>query len=196
MTRKVVVSRRSLLLDDFFKVEEAQLSYERFDGTMSAPVRRLDLKRGDAVAAVVFNRAKGRVILVNQFRYATLARGEGWMIEIVAGLIDADEAPEEAVRREILEETGYAVEEPERISCFYPTPGITSERIILFYAETGGADPVAEGGGVADEHEDIQVLELSPEDAFAQVESGAIADGKTIIALMWLKQRRAPGSSA
>jgi len=194
--RKVAIEQRSLLLDDFFEVEEARLSYERFDGTMSASVRRLDLVRGDAVAAVVFNRARGRVILVNQFRYATLAQGEGWLTEIVAGLIDKGETPEEAIRREILEETGYEVETLERISCFYPTPGITSERIVLFYAETRGADPAAAGGGVEDEHEDIQVLELEPEDAFAQVDRGEIADGKTIIGLMWLKQRRAPGSAA
>jgi nudix-type nucleoside diphosphatase (YffH/AdpP family) len=191
VTRKVDIKSRTMLLDGFFKVEEAQVSYEKFDGTMSAPVRRLDLKRGDAVAAVVVNRARGRVILVNQFRYAALARGEGWLTEIVAGLIDKGETPEEAVRREILEETGYEVEKLERISCFYPTPGITSERIVLFYAETRGADPVAAGGGVEHEHEDIHVLELPLSDALAQVDNGAIADAKTIIGLMWLKERMA-----
>jgi nudix-type nucleoside diphosphatase (YffH/AdpP family) len=192
--RKVVVSQRALILDDYFKVEDARVSYEKFDGTMSAPVRRLDLKRGDAVAAVVFNRARGRVVLVNQFRYAALARGEGWLTEIVAGLVDEGEAPEEAARREILEETGYEVEKLERISCFYPTPGITSERIVLFYAETRGADPVSKGGGVEHEHEDIQVLELPLSDAFAQVDRGEIADGKTIIGLMWLKERMRQGA--
>jgi nudix-type nucleoside diphosphatase (YffH/AdpP family) len=187
--RKIVVSQSALILDDYFKVEDARVSYEKFDGTMSAPVRRLDLKRGDAVAAVVFNRAKGRVALVNQFRYATLARGEGWLTEIVAGLIDTGETPEDAVRREILEETGYEVENLERISCFYPTPGITSERIVLFYAETCGADPVSKGGGVEHEHEDIQVLELPLSEVYAMVERGAIADAKTIIGLMWLQRR-------
>ncbi len=189
MKRKVVVERRALILDDYFKVEEARVSYQKFDGTMSAPVRRLDLVRGDAVAAVVFNRARGRVILVNQFRYATLARGEGWLTEIVAGLIDAGETAEEAVRREILEETGYEVGTLERISCFYPTPGITSERIVLFYAETRGDAPVSSGGGVADEHEDIQVLELPLSEAYEMVERGEIADAKTIIGLMWLKSQ-------
>ena len=189
MDRKVVVEKRTLLLNGFFKVEEAQVSYEKFDGTMSPPVRRLDLVRGDAVAAVLINKARGRVILVNQFRYAARARGEGWLTEIVAGLVDAGETPEQAVRREILEEAGYVVEGLERISAFYPTPGITSERIILYYAETRGDGPVAKGGGLAEESEDVKVLELAPEEAFRQIDSGEIADAKTIIGLMWLKER-------
>jgi ADP-ribose pyrophosphatase len=189
MDRKVVVESRVLLLDDYFKVEAAEVSYERFDGTMSPPVRRLDLKRGDAVAAILLNRARGSVILVRQFRYATLAQGEGWLTEAVAGLVDEGETPDEAVRREILEETGYDTGTLERISCFYPTPGITSERIILYCAETRGEAPVAKGGGLAAEHEDIQVIELPLADAFAGLERGDIADAKTIIGLMWLRER-------
>ncbi|HEY0281899.1 MAG TPA: NUDIX domain-containing protein, partial [Rhizomicrobium sp.] len=99
MDRKVEIEKRAVLLDGFFKVEEVYVSYEKFDGTMGPPVRRLNLARGDAVAAVLFNKARRRVILVNQFRYAALSRGSGWMTEIVAGLVDAGEAPEQAVRR-------------------------------------------------------------------------------------------------
>ena len=194
MDHKFKIAKQSVLLDDFFKVEAVQVSYEKFDGTMGLPVRRLDLVRGDAVAALLFNKARQCVILVNQFRYATLSRGGGWMTECVAGLIDAGEAPEEAIRREILEETGYEIEKLERISCFYPTPGITSERIILFYAETRGDGPVAKGGGLAEEGEDIKVLELPLDEALRQVESGEIADAKTIIGLLWLKQRKGPST--
>jgi len=193
--RKVVIDKRALLLDDYFKVEAVQVSYEKFDGTMGAPVRRLDLVRGDAVAAVLFNKARQCVILVNQFRYATLSLGGGWMTEVVAGVVDEGELPEDAIRREILEEAGYEIEKLERISCFYPTPGITSERIILFYAETRGDGPVAKGGGLAEEGEDIKVLELPLDEALRQVKSGEIADAKTIIGLMWLKARVVPRNS-
>ena len=189
MSRKVIVEKRALLLDDYFKVEEATVSYQKFDGTMSPVVRRLDLVRGDAVAAVLFNKKRQRVILVSQFRYATLSRGTGWMTEVIAGLIDNGETPEDAVKREILEEAGYETETLERIFSFYPTPGITSERVILFYAETSGGDPVAKGGVLDHEDEDIQVLELPLEDALRQVERGEIADAKTIIGLMWLRER-------
>ncbi|HEY0281178.1 MAG TPA: NUDIX hydrolase, partial [Rhizomicrobium sp.] len=95
--------------------------------------------------------------------------------------------------REILEEAGYEVEKLERISSFYSTPGITSERVILFFAETRGDRPVAKGGGLTEENEDIKVLELPPEEAFRQVERGEIADAKTLIGLMWLKERMAQG---
>jgi ADP-ribose pyrophosphatase len=189
MNRKAVVQSRVLLLDDYFKVEAAEVSYERFDGTMSPPMRRLDLKRDDAVAAILLNKARGSVILVRQFRYAALAKGEGWLTEVVAGLVDEGETPDDAVRREILEETGYETGTLERIFCFYPTPGITSERIILYYAETRGPEPVAKGGGLAAEQEDIEVIELPLADAFAALDRGEFADGKTLIGLMWLRER-------
>jgi len=191
MPHKTEVKNRRVLLDGFFHVEEVQLCYEKFDGSMSAPVQRLNLVRNDAVAALVLNRAKGTVVLVRQFRYATLARGEGWMTEIVAGLVDAGEAPEAAIRREILEEAGYEAGTLELISAFYTTPGLTSERILLYCAETKGAEPTAAGGGVADEHEDIQVLELPFAEAFAMLDCGDITDAKTMIGLMWLRARLA-----
>ncbi len=193
MTRKIDIRKRALLLDDYFKVEEAYVSYEKFDGTMSRPVRRLDFVRGDAVAGILFNKQRQRVILVSQFRYATLSRGTGWTTEAVAGLVDPGETPEEALKREILEEAGYEVETLERISCFYPTPGVTSERIILYYAETRGDGPVAKGGGLAHENEDIQVLDLPLDEAFAQLDRGDIVDAKTIIGLMWLRERTTQG---
>ncbi|MDE2494889.1 MAG: NUDIX hydrolase [Alphaproteobacteria bacterium] len=189
MDRKAVVEKRALLLDDYFKVEEAYVSYEKFDGTMSAPVRRLDLVRGDAVAAILFDKERQRVILVSQFRYSALSRGTGWTTEAVAGVIDPGETPEQAVRREILEEAGYEVEKLERVFCFYPTPGITSERTILYYAEPRGDGPVAKGGGLSHENEDIRVVELPLKDAFQQLDRGKIADAKTIIGLMWLRER-------
>jgi ADP-ribose pyrophosphatase len=191
MDRKVDIKNRAVLLNGFFKVEEVQLSFEKFDGTMSPLVSRLNLERGDAVAAVLFNAKRRRVILVKQFRYASLSKGTGWMTEIVAGLPETAEPPEETVRREILEETGYAAEKLERIFTFYASPGITSERIHLYYAETG--DSVAKGGGLDEENEDIQVLELPLDEALRQIESGGIADGKTIIGLLWLKARMGQG---
>jgi nudix-type nucleoside diphosphatase (YffH/AdpP family) len=187
--RKAYVKSRRLLADDFFQLEEVFVAFEKHDGTMSAPVRRLDLKRNDAVCALVINRARGTVVLVRQFRYAALERGQGWPLEIVAGLIDVGEEPADAIRREILEETGFAVGTLTRVMTFYPSPGITSERGILFYGETEGDAPVAAGGGLAEESEDIEVVELPFAEAFAMVDRGAIYDGKTIIGLLWLKDK-------
>lgn len=186
---KAVIEKCRLLLDDFFKVEEAFVSFEQRDGSMSPPVRRLDLKREDAVCALVVNKAHGTVILVRQFRYAALSRGEAWPLELVAGLIDQGETPEDAIRREILEEAGYAVGTLTRHFTFYPSPGITSERGILYYGETAGDKPVAEGGGLAEESEDIAVVEMPFAEAFAMLDRGEIVDGKTLIGLLWLREQ-------
>jgi ADP-ribose pyrophosphatase len=186
---KVKIKRRQRILDDFFKIEEAYLSYERFDGQMSDTVRRLNFERGDSVAAIIFNTDTQQVVLVNQFRYPTFEKGPGWIIEAIAGIVEGSEAPETAIRREVLEETGYKVSELRHISTFYVSPGGSSERILLYYAEVNNADKVAAGGGLSDEREDIQILEWSLPEVIAALTSGKIADAKTLIGLMWLQHK-------
>jgi nudix-type nucleoside diphosphatase (YffH/AdpP family) len=186
--RRVIIDRTKRILDDFFKVDEAFLRYERFDGTMSPVVRRLNFERGDSVAALIFKPETKRIILVNQFKYPTYEKGSGWITETMAGMIDKDEDPETAVRREILEETGYDLRTLEHISTFYVSPGGSSERIVLYYAEVDDRKITA-GGGLAAEGEDIINVELSIEDALKQIDSGEIADAKTIVAILWLRNR-------
>src|SRR6266568_9218694 len=101
---KVEIKSKRLIFNDFFKIEEAILRYLRFDGKMSEPVRRLVFERGDAVAAIIFNRDTQKVLLINQFRYPTYEKGPGWIQEVVAGMVDQDEQPEETIRREVREE--------------------------------------------------------------------------------------------
>jgi nudix-type nucleoside diphosphatase (YffH/AdpP family) len=190
MPKHVVITEpKKRILDDFFKVDEVHLSFEKFDGSMSKVVRRLNFERGDSVAALLHHRERDAVLLVNQFRYPTYQKGPGWITEIVAGMIDAGENPEVAMRREILEETGYRVEQLVHISDFYLSPGGSSERIFLFCAEISGAGPQEKGGGLAVENEDIRLLELSTVEAFGQLDRGEIRDAKTIVALMWLRGR-------
>jgi ADP-ribose pyrophosphatase len=187
--KKVVVQRKKLLLDDFFKVEEALVSYELFDGRMSQTVRRLNFERGDAVAVIVFNRESRKVVLARQFRYPAYERGDGWLLEVVAGILEKGEEPGETARREVLEEVGYRVRKPVHLFTFYASPGGSSERIFLYYAEVTEADRIDGGGGVDSEHEDIRVHEYSLTETWRLMDSGEIVDAKTIIALMWLKNR-------
>jgi nudix-type nucleoside diphosphatase (YffH/AdpP family) len=186
---KAVIAACRVLLDGFFHVEEVQVSFELRGGGMSPPVRRLNLKRKLAAALVLVNRARERVILVRQFRYGAMEYGPGWLTEIVAGLIDEGETPEAAICREAEEEAGYQIGHLEPITTIYTAPGFSSERIALFYGETAAAEPVSRGGGLADEGEDIEVLELSYDDAFAMVDRGEIIDGKTLIGLYWLREK-------
>jgi nudix-type nucleoside diphosphatase (YffH/AdpP family) len=189
--RKVEIERKRRILDDFFKVEEAHLRYERFDGKMSPVVRRLNFERGDSVAAVIFSPGTQRLLLVNQFKYPAYDKGPGWITETIAGMIDKNETPEDAARREIEEEMGYRVTNLEHISTFYVSPGGSSERIVLYYAEVDATDKSEAGGGVGSEDEDIVTVELTLAEALEQIRSGEIADAKTILGIFWFQNRSA-----
>jgi nudix-type nucleoside diphosphatase (YffH/AdpP family) len=188
--KKVSIEQKKYLLDDFFKVEEAHLRFEQFNGEMSTRVRRLSLERGDSVAILVYNVMTGKIILIDQFRYPTYQHGNGWITEIIAGMVDDVEAPEETARREIQEETGLKIDAFEHIASFYPSPGGSSERILLYYSEVSGEHTrYQKTGGLLREGEDIQVVELSLAEALAKVRSGEIMDAKTIIGIYWLENR-------
>ena len=185
---KVDIKSKRLVFDDFFKVEEATLRYQRFDGTMSATVSRRNFVRGDSVAAIVFNADSEHVILVNQFKYPTYDKGPGWISEVVAGILEEGESPEEAIRREMIEEIGYRPRRLRHICTFYVSPGGTSERIILYYAEVTNEDRIGSGGGVEAEGENIRLVELSLSELRCALESNEIVDAKTLVGALWLQQ--------
>ena len=187
--RKVEIQSRKRMLDDFFKVDEIVLRHERADGRMTRSLRRLHLDRGDGVAALLFKPETGNIVLVRQFRYSAHVHGPGWILEVVAGVLGPDENPRSAMQREILEETGYTTEKLDSISSFYLSPGGSSERIHLFYAEAGPRAIGKSGGGLEEEGEDIEVVEVPLEKAWDMLEAGRIVDAKTIIALQWLRSQ-------
>jgi len=184
--RKVIVHTKKRVFDGFFKLEEAEISYEQFNGRMSRPVRRLSLERGDSVAAIIYNRDSRKILFVNQFKYPTFEKGPGWIMETVAGMVEEGETPQSALRREVLEETGYTVEAFEHIGSFYVSPGGSSERIILYYAEVSGQSIAGPGGGLESEGEDIETVELSLDELERLLESNSVQDAKTIVAIQWL----------
>jgi ADP-ribose pyrophosphatase len=186
MPKVEVISRRRVF-DDFFKVDEAKLRFERYDGSMSEVVRRLNFERGDSAAALLFDARSRTVYLIEQFMYPTLAKAGGWLQTVVAGMVDEGEAPEEAIRREILEEAGYAVERVEPIADFFVSPGGSSERIFLFCALVSDGARLGEGGGVATEHEDIRLVPVTLDDFITRLAAHEFADAKTIVAGYWLK---------
>jgi len=190
MPQKVEIYAKALVFDGFFKIEEAELSYERFDGEMTPKVKRLSFERGDSVAAIVFDRDSRRLLFLRQFRYPTYEKGPGWITEIVAGMQERDEAPELALQREILEEIGYETVLIEPIARFYVSPGGSSERISIFYVEVTGAGKVAAGGGLASENEDIESISYSPEQLQDAVAAGEIQDAKSLIGALWFLNRK------
>ena len=187
--RKIEIQRQKRLLDDFFKVDEVVLRHELASGRMSPPMRRLNLERGNGVAALLLDRQARTVVLVRQFRYPTAIAGPGWILEVVAGVCETGESLEATMRREILEETGYQVDALEPIASFYLSPGGSSEQIFLYCGEVSAANRPQPGGGVPQEGEDIEVVELPLEAAWKALDAGEIIDAKTMVALMWLRRR-------
>jgi len=174
--------------DGFFKIDKVTLQYEKFSGEMSEKITRLNFDRGNTVAALLYDEERDSVILIKQFRYpAYINDGPGWILEIVAGIIDKERDVISVARAELLEEAGYEVDDLEPISAFYASPGGSSEKIYLYLAHT--QRKISSGGGLTDEHEDIQVVEIPLDEAMKMVETGEICDAKTIIALQWLKLR-------
>src|SRR5262245_34376451 len=190
-TPPVIVRSKRRVFDGFFKLDEVTVSHRQFDGTMSPEKKLLVFERGDAVAALIFNRDSGEVVLVEQFRAPTLERSRngGWMIEAPAGMIRGGESPEQAVIREVFEETGYRIEDPEHVATFFSSPGGTSERIFLFYAVVEDADRTETAVGNRQEGEDIRVVTMMVEDLFDRLRKANIDDPKLIIAAYHLRDR-------
>ncbi|MEP7287602.1 MAG: NUDIX hydrolase [Chloroflexota bacterium] len=191
MQKRVEILSKKLVFDKFiFRIEEVHLRHERFNGTMSNELVRLNLNRGDSVAAIIHDRKTDTVAMVEQFRFSAYEKGLGWLVEAPAGIIEAGEDPQKAMQRELQEELGYEVNALSHISTFFVSPGGTSERIHLYYASVNPTNKTARGGGLESEGEDIRAVLLKVDDALQKIATGEIVDAKTIIGLQWLQLHR------
>jgi nudix-type nucleoside diphosphatase (YffH/AdpP family) len=190
VSKRVSIESRRRVYDGFFQLEEVVLQHERFDGTMTESLSRLNLERGDGAAIVLHDPARRLVTLVRQFRYPTLEKGPGWTLELVAGVIEPGREPEDVARAEALEEAGYRIGELTSLGAFYLTPGGSSERIFLYYAAVDRSMQVAQGGGLTHEGEDIEIVEMSEQDVWRALDEQQILDAKTLVGLLWLRQRQ------
>ena len=145
---------------------------------------------GSAAAILLFDPQKDAIILVRQFRPGAFVNGDpSFMLEVPAGLID-DDQPDEAIRREAMEETGYAVKEVQYLFETYASPGTLTEKVALFYARIDLDEKAGVGGGLDTEGEDIEVLAIPLDEAFGMITTGGITDAKTIILLQWAMLNR------
>lgn len=186
----VEVVEQQVCYQGFFRMEHYRLRHRLYDGGMSRLLSRELFERGHAAAVLPYDPVLDRVVLLEQFRIGALTMPGGpWLLEIVAGIIEADETPEDVVRREIQEESGCALLALEPICDYLVSPGGTSERISLF---CGRVDASAAGGihGLAEEGEDIRVGAVSFDEALALLHAGRINSASPIIALQWLQLNR------
>jgi ADP-ribose pyrophosphatase len=182
-----IVHRTPVFKRAIFQIDELVLEHQRFDGSMSGEVTRLILNRGDSVAVLLLDRADSTVLLCEQFRAPTLDEGSGWLLELPAGMIDREEDREACARREILEELGYSIGALRRIASVFLSPGGSSERIHVFFAEVSGTRAIAQGGGLREEGEDIRLVRVPLAEAMEKARRCEIDDAKTLIALQWLE---------
>jgi len=168
----------------FFRLDAYEIEHDCFAGG-SLKIRREHLERGDAVAMLLYDPNCDEVLLIEQFRIGPAVRDDNaWLVEIVAGMIDPGEKPEDAARREAIEEAGYDPYRLEHLGCYYSTPGGSSERIDLYLGLIDKSVPAGDGGGMEHEHEDIRPFWLKREQAMRWLEEGRINSGAPMLALL------------
>ena len=177
--------REELLSDNWYILKKYTFELQRSDGVWQTQSREA-YDRGNGAAILLYNKAKGTVVLTRQFRLPVYINGhDGLLIEAAAGLLD-DASPEARIIAEAEEETGFHVTAVEKVFEAYMSPGSVTEKLYFFIAEYTDEDRSGTGGGLAEEGEDIQVLEWPFEKALAAIRSGEIQDAKTIMLIQHL----------
>ncbi|WP_329047327.1 NUDIX domain-containing protein [Amycolatopsis sp. NBC_01488] len=185
---RVRVTDVEVLSSAWYVLRRTTFDYQHRDGRWTSEQRET-YDRGNGATVLLYDVEGGTVLLTRQFRYPVYVNDhpDGMFLEMAAGLLDADD-PETAIRREAQEETGVRIGELERVFDVYPSPGSVTERLHCYAAPYDPADR-GEGGGIAAEGEDIEVVQLRFEDALKKIETGEISDAKTIMLLQWAALR-------
>lgn len=182
----VQVLERETCFRGFYRLDRLRLRHRLFSGEMGKPLTRELFVRHDAVCVLPYDPQRDEVVLIEQFRVGAMDKSASpWLLELVAGLIDKDEEPEEVARREAVEEADLQLGSLWPITQYFPSPGGSDERVYLFL---GRCSSIGVGGvhGLAEEGEDIRVHVWPLEDALAAVRDGRIGNAASIIALQWL----------
>ncbi len=186
---KVTLIQNTEQYSGFMSLESRQLSVERFDGSEMQITREVVL-RGNAAAVLIHDPAIDRFLLVKQFRPGAMASENPWLIELVAGMVEPDELDHEVVQREAEEEANVTLKRVVPMCRYWSSPGGSTERIALFYAEADLADA---GGvyGLADEGEDIQTVLMSEAELVRAMNSGELDNAMTLMGVLWFLVHRA-----
>lgn len=182
--------KKELLSDNWYTLNKFTFDYQKDDGSWETQQREA-YDRGNGAAILLYNKAKGTVVLTRQFRMPTYVNGneDGMMIEVCAGLLDG-EHPEDCIRKEVEEETGYRIKDVQKVFEVYMSPGSVTEILHLFIGAYEDRMKVGEGGGAEAETENIEVLEYPFEVALQMMEKGEICDAKTVILIQYAKSHR------
>ncbi|RPD96510.1 NUDIX domain-containing protein [Aureibaculum marinum] len=182
---KVKIKKIINLSNDWYTLDKVNFDYQLKNGSWQNQNRE-SYDRGDGACILLFNRKKNTVILTKQFRMPSYLNGnkDGMSIEVCAGLLDEDD-PITCIKKEAEEETGYQIDKVKQVFKIYSTPGAVTEKIYYFIGEYDDSMKVNEGGGLASESEEIEVLEYDFKTAFEMIKTGEINDAKTVILLQY-----------
>lgn len=184
LSERVSIIDTRLHHDAWSNLKTVTLDYQRRDGQWQRQTREI-YDCGHGAAILLYDVIRRTVILTRQFRSAQFLDGcDQLLIEAPAGMLEGA-VPEERIKAEAEEETGYRVRDVERVLEAYMSPGAVTQKVMCFVAPYTPADQVSEGGGLAEEGEDIEVLELDFDDAMSMIADGQIRDGKTIMLLQY-----------
>ena len=186
MTDHVNILKTEILSDNWYVLKKITYEYTRKDGSIQVQNREA-YDRGNGATILLYNKELQTVILTRQFRLPTFINGNesGMLIEACAGLLDKDN-PEDCIRRETEEETGYKITDVRKVFEAYMSPGSVTEILYFFVAEYHHSMKVHDGGGIEQEQENIEVLELPVTKAMEMISTGEIKDGKTIMLLQYI----------
>lgn len=184
---KITIQKTELLSDNWYILNKVTFDYNKESDDPETQVREV-YDRGNGAVILLYNSAKKTVVLTRQFRLPTYLNGNssGMLIEACAGMLDKDN-PIECIIRETEEETGYRLSSVKKVFQSYMSPGAVTEILHFFIGEYQPEMKVSEGGGLAEEHENIEVLEYPFNEAYQMIASGKITDAKTIMLLQYAK---------
>lgn len=184
---KVKIIETKILSDNWYTLNKVTYDYQKPNGEWETQSREA-YDRGNGATILLYQPENKTIILTRQFRLPTYINGNenGMLIETCAGLLDKNN-PEDCIRKETEEETGYRVSKVRKIFEAYMSPGSVTEILYFFVAEYNKAMKVSDGGGLDEEQENIEVLEFDFEAAYKMIASGEIKDGKTIMLLQYAK---------
>ena len=178
---------KDILSDNWYTLYKFTYEYQKEDGSWEKQIRE-SYDRGNGAAILLYNKDRGTVILTKQFRMPTYVNGNpsGMMIEVCAGVLDGAE-PEDCIKKEVEEETGYRIDQVKKVFESYMSPGAVTEILHFFIGEYQEQMKIGDGGGAEDETENIEVLEVLFDTALNMITNGEIKDAKTIMLLQYAR---------
>jgi len=187
----IEINSDNSVYDGFYQITQLELRHRCFSGEWSAWLTREQIRRADAAAVLLWDPRADKIVMIEQFRVGLVGTKQSpWMLEVVAGLIDSDETPEQTVRREAQEEAGYDISALHALGQFYNTPGGFTEKTHLFCGEIKAREK-GDRRGLAHDHEDILTHVIDAGAVISALETGnLITSASTMIALLWLKEKR------